>query len=117
MALNPRPAGDFRHRVTIETPTESRTATGGQSFTWSTFVQRSGKLVPKNSREFMAAQAAFSEMGWLWEIKGRAAITTRMRLVFDGRYFNILGVQSPDGKSPARAEILQLICQEGPVRA
>lgn len=110
-------AGQYPHRVTIETPTESRTATGGQSFTWATFAQRWGRMVPKSAREFMAAQQAFTEMQWMWEIRGRLALTTKMRIVFDGRYFNILGVQSPDGKSPANADILQVICQEGPVKA
>lgn len=110
-------AGAYEHRVTIETPTESRTATGGQSFTWATFGQRWGRSVPKSAREFMAAQQAFTEMQWLWEIRGYLAVTTKMRLVFDGRYFNILGVQSPDGKSPDKAAVLQLICKEGPVKA
>lgn len=110
-------AGHYQHRVTIETPTESRTATGGQSFTWSTFASRWGRMVPKNAREFTAAQQAFAEMQWMWEIRGHLALTTKMRLVFDGRYFNILGIQSPDGKSPAKADLLQVICQEGPVKA
>lgn len=111
------PIGEFKHRVVIETPTETRSAGGSQEFSWSTFASRWGRVVPKGAREYLNAQAANAEMDWLWEIKGRAAITTKMRLVFDSRYFSILGVQSPDGKSPANADILHLICREGPVRA
>lgn len=110
-------AGNYPHRIVIEQPTETQSASGAQSFTWATFVSRWARFIPKGSREFVAAQASMTETEWLVECPGYAAVTTKMRINFSSRYMDILGVWSPDGKAPANAAVLHIACKEGPVRA
>lgn len=110
-------AGDYPHRIVIEQPTESRSASGAQSFTWATFTSRWARFVPKGSREYIAAQAAVTELEWLIECPGFSAITTKMRVNFSSRFMDILAAWSPDGKAPANASTIFLACKEGPVKA
>lgn len=110
-------SGDYPHRIVIEQPTETRTASGAQSFAWATLASRWARFLPKGGREFLAAQQAVTEMEWLIECPGFLAVTTKMRVVFDSRYMEILSVWSPDGKSPLKASMIFLACKEGPHRA
>lgn len=109
--------GHYRHRITIESASESRTTLGGQSLTWSTFASRWARIIPSGGREYMVAAQAGTRLEAVFECSGYAAVTTGMRVVFDSRYFSIVGVRGLDGKSPSKAAWIQIECVEGPHKA
>lgn len=110
-------AGNYPHRIVIEQPTESRTSLGGQSLTWSTFVSRWARFVPKSAKEYVVASQAGNAIDWIIECAGFAAVTNKMRVSFDSRYFDIESVYGVDGKSPDKAAVIRLQVREGPNKA
>ncbi|MFZ3132766.1 MAG: phage head closure protein [Desulfosporosinus sp.] len=51
----------------------------------------------KTSREFYAAQKVNAEITDLFIIRFNSTITTQMRVIYDGKYYDILGADDPDG--------------------
>lgn len=108
----------FPHLITFEQAAEIRGGSGSVKFEWRAFCSRRARFLPKGGREYQLAQATFNEVGWIVECRGRAEITPKMRIsTRDGRYFNILQVYSDDGAHPKNADIIKIVCQEGPVAA
>lgn len=110
-------AGDYPLRIDIEQPTETRTTLGGQSLSWSTFVSRWARFIPRSAREYVTAAQAGNSIDWIIECPGYAAITNSMRVSFDSRYFDIHAVYGTDGKSAANAAVIRLEVREGPTKA
>ena len=111
-------AGVLNMRIDIQSPTEIRGGSGSVKFEWVVFCSRMARFLPKGGREYQLAQATFNEVGWIVECRGRADITPKMRIsAGDGRYFNILQVYSDDGTHPKNADMIKIVCQEGPVAA
>lgn len=107
-------AGDFPLPVTIQQASESsRTATGAIARSWSTFAQRWARYQTDQSIEVYRARQVFPEARGVFEMAGYAAVTPKMRILYDSRYFDILGVQTLDGQSPANAETLFVVVKEG----
>lgn len=110
-------AGNLDHRFFVDTAAEATDAAGQLVSDWdnATTVRRWGRFAPKGSREFALAQQQYSNVQWLVEIRGRLAVTPRMRLRTNetpSRILEILAAWSPDGKSPATAEIVHVACRE-----
>lgn len=105
----------FRLRVTIQSAPETRSATGAISYDWANPVevgQRWARFVPKGGRESAAGNILQSSADVEIEIKGKLAVTPKMRLVQDGRIFDIVAAQGVDGKKPVNAAIIRLRCRE-----
>lgn len=106
-------AGDFDRRITVELNTPTRSASGALVPSWASFTQRWAKMFNSGSREVYRARQFLPETMWVFVCPGRMAITQDMRITHDGRLFDILGVQSPDGKSPDKADMLEISAKEG----
>lgn len=100
-------AGSLNLRITIETPTVTRDTYGSEILTWSTLATVWASKQHKTSREFYVAQKINSEVTDLFIIRYRAGITTKMRVNYDGRYYDILGADDPDGRRVG----IQLLCK------
>lgn len=71
-------------------------------------------MYPKGSREVFRASQVVPETTWVLRCEGYVAIEESMRAMHDdGRVFDILGVHGDDGKRPADAPWLMLLCREG----
>ena len=100
-------AGDLNRRIIIETPTITRDTYGAEILTWSTLTAVWASKQHKASREFYVAQKINSEITDLFVIRFRTGLTTKMRVNFDAKYYDILGADDPDGR---RVKI-QLLCK------
>ena len=81
-------AGELRSYVTIEEPGE-RTASGGTSSTWKEFAKVFAKIEPLTGRELQTAKTLYAEVTTRVTIRYMQGVTTKMRIVADGKRFNI----------------------------
>ena len=86
-------SGKLRHRITIQTYTETVQNDGGVVRTWSTFAQRwaSWKQVSAAEVESQADQIE-GRVVHQFRIRKTDDVTQDMRIVYDSRTFNITGV-------------------------
>lgn len=75
---------------------------------WSTFATPWVKKAHQSSREFFAAQKINAETTDLFIARYRSGVTTKMRFVCDGKTYDIMGADDPDGTHRE----LYLLCRE-----
>jgi SPP1 family predicted phage head-tail adaptor len=86
-------AGRLRNQVTIQTPTETRSGTSGQVVkSWATLATVWAGIEPLSGRELIAAGAEQSEHDIRIVCRYLPDLTTRCRVLFGARIFQILGV-------------------------
>lgn len=106
-------AGNLRHRITIEKKmvTGRHPVTGTEITEWVPLWEGvPAEVVPLSVREFVAAQSVQSKLAARIRIRWRPGVDASMRILHDGRIYNIEGVL-PDPDS-GRA-YLTLPCSEG----
>lgn len=106
--LNPR----LIHVVTLqEQEHEQDPATGAVSVTWADWlVDEPAEFVPVSGREFIQSAGKQAQVSARATIRWRAGVDPSMRLIFDGRAYNIQAVL-PD---PSARRWLTLMVSEGP---
>lgn len=105
----PARAGLFRHKLTIETPTEIVDSYGQAVKSWSTYSTPFGSVEPLQGREYFASNQFDSEVTVRIRLRHDPGITTRMRVSFDSRLYNIQSIITP----AERGREMQLMCSEG----
>lgn len=100
----------LRHRVTLQRYEQTRDEMGGVVETWADVATVWASIEPLSAREFIAAQSAQSQVSARIVIRYREGITAAMRILHNGRVYNIEGVL-PDPRSGR--EYLTLPCSEG----
>lgn len=103
-------AGQLRHRVTLQSKVTTRDANGAPIVAWQDVATVWAMVLPASGREFVAAQAAQSEVTGKIVIRYRADVDATMRVVHDSKNFNIVAVL-PDADSGR--EHLTLMVTEG----
>lgn len=90
--------GERRNRIRIETPTATRSAAGAEVWTWSRFTEVWAKVsyVNAKSGEDVEANHSVNSTAVTFDIAYRDDLDETMRIVFDGRNFDILYIQKPD---------------------
>lgn len=105
-------AGDLRHKVLLQAKIDQTQDpdTGEIPYTWTTIAEPWAQMVPMSGREFLAAAAEQSEVRGRIVIRYRGEVDASMRIVYRGRYYNILAVllDAESGK-----EHLTLMVAEG----
>jgi len=101
-------AGDLRHRITIQTPSETSDGIGGMTTTWSTFKKIWAAIWPLRGAEYLAAMQITSEITHKIRIRYLSGVTPKMRILFGTRYFDIQSIINPD----ERNIYLELMCRE-----
>lgn len=102
-------SGDLNRRIAIQQRTTTPDGYGQQTTTWTDVITCWASIEPLNGRELVQAQAVQAETTHQVTILYRSSITAAMRVVYQGRVFNILSVIDPDTSHVA----LQLLCSEG----
>lgn len=109
--------GALIHLVTIQQAAMSRSDDGEAIQNWDTptpVATCRAAIYQRTSREVYRARQIIAETDLVLRIRGRFACEERMRVAAaDGRVFDILGVQSDDGRAPQHATWLFLFCREG----
>lgn len=104
-------AGRLRHRLTLQKRVETQDQTTGHiTHSWANVRSLWGEIVPLSAREYVAAQTLQSEIVCRITIRYCTDITTKMRLVHNGRMYNIEGVLADDKSG---REYITLPCSEG----
>ena len=100
--------GSLNRQIQLQYKTISRATDGSETETWVTQNTVWASKAHQSSREFFSAQKINAETTDLFIIRYRKLIDPKMRVVFDGKNYNIIGTPDPDGK---RRE-LHLLCRE-----
>lgn len=104
-------SGSLRHKVQLQDEQIAQDPdTGEMVKTWATIATLWAEIVPLSGREFLAASAEQSEVRSRVTIRYREDVTAAMRVVYRGKYFNILAIL-PDAESGK--EHLTLMVGEG----
>lgn len=92
-------AGKLRHRVTIEQPGQAQDPTTGEMIPgWQAVATVWASIEPLSVRDFMAAQAAQSEVSARITIRHREGLDPTMRITHRGKAYKIEGLL-PDDRS------------------
>ena len=102
-------AGQLRHRVIIQTPTETQDAQGQPVKSWGTFATVHANVLPLKGREYFNAQQINAETTTKFVIRYLAGITEKMRISYDSKLYNIQGIVNVG----ERDRIIELMCGEG----
>ena len=105
--------GSLRHRITIETLTETQDAdTGAVAQSWGTYASNlPAAILPVSGREILAASAGTEGQRYRFVIRydSALAIVSKMRVSHESKYFNITEV-IPD---PTLRKFLTLVAEAG----
>ena len=88
----------MRNKIVIQKSTATRNSMGEEILTWSTFDTVWASKAHRSSREFYSAQKVNAEIQDLFIIRYHSGIDTKMRVSFDGKLYNIIGANDPDGR-------------------
>lgn len=90
-------AGTLRHRIVIESLTETpRNSFGAPARTWTTFATRWARVRPLRGKELFEAQQVYPSVDHAITLRHLDGVTAKMRVTFRGRIFDIKGVTTPD---------------------
>lgn len=101
--------GELRRQVQIQQRNSTQDSFGQRVQTWATVATTWADIQPLSGRELETAQAVRSEVTHTVVIRYRPGVTAAMRVVYQGRYFNVLSVIDVD----TRHKVMQLLCSEG----
>ena len=92
-------AGRLRQRITIQQLTTTQDANTGEGIeSWADHVTLWADVRPLNAREYIAAAATQAQLNAMVTIRYRSDIVPTMRIVYNGKTYNIDGVL-PDSRS------------------
>lgn len=101
-------AGKLRHKLVIQSRTEAPDSIGHMVSTWSEFATVYGSVEPLIGREYLAAQQVQSEVSHKLRIRWLNGATTKMRVLFGSRVFDINSVLNVE----ERGREMLLMCKE-----
>lgn len=101
-------AGRLRHRVTLQQLTQVPDGGGGYTEDWTDVATVWAAVEPLRGQERYEAQQVQATLSHRITIRYRAGVEPSMRVVHDGRVFNVLSVIDPQ----ERHRELQLLVEE-----
>lgn len=99
----------LRHTVTIQQNTSTTNAYGEAVAGWVDVATVRAGVEPVSGKEAIAAGANLAEQTTRIVMRWRSGITPQMRVVYDGRYFDIRQVINANETD----RTLELLCVEG----
>lgn len=102
-------AGELNRRVSVQQRSSTPGNFGAASETWQEVFPAWARILPLGGRELLFAKQIASESSHQVTIRYRASVTPRMRIVYQGRVFEIESVNDVE----ERHEYLELLCSEG----
>ncbi len=101
-------AGLMRHRITIESPTETQGADGSMTLTWAPFATVWASVEPLLGREWFDAQREQAEVSHRVRMRFLPGVGHNMRIMWGSRVFEIESVLN----AGERNRELVLMCRE-----
>lgn len=104
--------GAMRHQVAIETPTRSRTASGGYTVGWAAITGGDAvwaRLRPLRPYEIQRYGHTVGRVSHKLTLRAGLTVTTKMRVTYNGRHFAIVGVL---GDVDERNRFAELVLEE-----
>lgn len=92
-------SGKLRHEITIQALTSMQDSYGGQTESWSTFATVRASVEPLQGREYFASQQVQAEVTTRFRIRYLSGVTPKMRVLYDGRTFNVASVINPNERN------------------
>ena len=102
-------AGRLRHRVILQSGTETRDAHGAYLVGWSTQDTVWGAVEPLTGKEFFSQQAVHAESTVRIVIRYRSDVTAAWRVSHAGLFYDVKHVLNEN----TRDRMLILMCSEG----
>jgi SPP1 family predicted phage head-tail adaptor len=99
----------MRHSIVIEAPGEGQDSFGQLTEVWTTYHTCRASIEPLRGREYFEAQKIGGEQQVRFRIRYRDGITSKMRINYNGRIFNIV---SPPIDPRERHRELQIMAVE-----
>ena len=88
-------AQELNRKITFRKVTITQDPNTGEMIeTWADFVSVFAKIEPLVGREYLAAAAIQAEDTTKFTMRHRGDINAAMRIVFDGKLFNITSIQN-----------------------
>lgn len=85
-------AGNLRHRVTIETPTDATSSVSGAvTQTWATLMTVWAEVKPVSATRRDQASQTIGEVTHEISMRWQPSLPKEFRIGFDGRVFKLLG--------------------------
>lgn len=81
--------GQLRHKIRIEQVTETRTNSGAIAETWGNFKTVRAEVIPQSGREYFNNSQVSSQETARFNIHYTPGITTKMRIIFNNRTYDI----------------------------
>jgi SPP1 family predicted phage head-tail adaptor len=103
--------GDLRHRVVLQRKEITEDELKQQSEAWVDIATVWSAIEPLSGREYFAAKQVNAEVSAKITIRYRKDVSPDMRVIYDGRIFEVLSVINPK----ERRESLVLMCREAMV--
>jgi SPP1 family predicted phage head-tail adaptor len=106
--------GRLDKKITIQklvAGSPQQTGSGAPDVAWADLISVWASIEPVKGRELFAGQAFESEVTVRFRIRYRSDVTAGMRIVCDGKYYNITAVP-PDTRHVRKAG-LELMCTQG----
>lgn len=89
--------GKFRHRVEIQTYTNSVDEEGGNNRSWATAATVWAKVNPISGKEREEGRQTESKLSHRITMrKYEAGLTAEDRIKFDGKFYNIIAIVDPE---------------------
>jgi SPP1 family predicted phage head-tail adaptor len=101
-------AGSLRHRITIQSVTETKDTFGGVTEAWGTHAAVWASIEPLSGRELLQAQQVQADITHRVRMRYVAGVTTKMRVLYGSREFGIQVAINPEERN---REIV-LMCKE-----
>lgn len=101
-------AGKLRHKILIETKSNSIDSYGAVTETWSTYATVWGSIEPLNGREYFEAGKVSSEVTAVIKTRYVSGVLPLMRAKFGTRIYSIVSVININELNKE----LQLMCKE-----
>ena len=101
-------AGALRHQIVIQRYTATKDSVGAEVKSWLAFATLRASYEPLMGKELFAAQQEQASVTTRFRVRYCAGITPKMRVLFEGRLFNVESVIDPYG----HGRELQLMCVE-----
>lgn len=99
----------LKKRISIEVPTETADGAGGFTITWNNFASVWAEIIPLRGREELQSAKIQEVKNFKITIRYLSGITTKMRINFGGRIFNIRAVMNMMEES----SVTEIIAEEG----
>ena len=92
-------AGRLRHWITIQNPEKTQNEVGETMRVWIDLARVPAAVEPVSGKEYFGAKQTLSEVTHRIKVRYLAGISTRSRILFNGREFDIQSVINHDERN------------------